>query len=617
MCGIAGTIGIRDNFLVRAMLNIMKHRGPDADGYYSCKDVHLGHCRLAIIDLSEKAKQPFVSPAHNVAVTVNGEIYNFQEIKDRLQQKGYKFKSNSDCEVVLHAYIEYGLNFISEMNGMFAISIWDGNKKELYLIRDRLGIKPLYYAKIENTFIFASEIKAIAIYEGLDLQTDMQSFAEYLAFENYFSNRTLNEHIKIVEPGEIVTFKLYDRSLKRQYFYQPRLNSNNPSNSEDIYNKYLNVAKASINRHLISDVPVGCYLSSGIDSPSVAFWASSIYGSSLKTYTGSFGMSGFYNEASSAAEIAKTYGCSHRIVEIRPEDFRTEIENIIWHLDEPRVGMGAFSQYMVAKTAAKEVKVILTGHGGDEFFAGYPVFKAIYGKQNLLQLIIHSSLRELMFVVYFLLYPKIKKEADFFLPNIFSLKSFKRLLNPDFYNNLIKYTNIVRELVDLKENCEDDYEHLTLTYLKYYLPALFIVEDKISMAFSLESRTPLCDNEMLDLALSIPLSQKLIRYELKHIPRSAMKGRLPDFIYNLPKRGFPTPLRYWFKKELKDYIRDFIFDNLSFVPMFKKEEVKRIVYNYQNRKLPTPVDEISAHKIWIILNLIIYFKNQKTRYLKN
>jgi asparagine synthase (glutamine-hydrolysing) len=617
MCGIAGTIGIQDNSLVCAMLNMMKHRGPDGNGYYSWRDVHLGHSRLAIIDLSENAKQPFVSPTQDIAVVVNGEIYNFQEIKTALDQKGYRFKSKSDSEVVLHGYCEYGLDLLPKLNGMFAISIWDGNKKELYLIRDRLGIKPLYYARIKDTFIFASEIKAIAIYEGLDLKTDMQSFAEYLAFENYFSNRTLNEHIKIVEPGEIVAFKLYDRSLKREYFYQPRLSSNNPFNSEDIYNKYLNVAKASIERHLISDVPVGCYLSSGIDSPSVAFWASSIYGSSLKTYTGSFGMSGFYDEASSAAEIAKTYGCSHRIVEIHPEDFRTEIEKILWHLDEPKVGMGAFSQYMVAKAAAREVKVILTGHGGDEFFAGYPVFKAIYGRHNIPKLILNSSFRELMFVAYFVLYPMIRKEAGYFLPNIYSLDEMKRLLMPDFYKQLIQGSNIFHEPESLKIISQDEYQRLVLTYLKFYLPSLFVVEDKISMAFSLESRTPLCDNEMLDLALTIPLSQKLRNYELKHIPRIAMKGRLPDFIYNLPKRGFPTPLKYWFKKELKNYIRDFIFDNLSFVPMFNKEEVKRIVCNYQKRKLSTPVDEISAHKIWIILNLIIYFKNQKTRYLKN
>jgi asparagine synthase (glutamine-hydrolysing) len=325
-------------------------------------------------------------------------------------------------------------------------------------------------------------------------------------------------------------------------------------------------------------------------------------------------MSGFYDEASSAAEIAKKFGCSNYRIEINPEDFIGNIEKLIWHLDEPRVGMGAFSQYMVAAKAAREVRVILTGHGGDEFFAGYPVFKAIYGRHNIHKLIIHSSLRELMFFVYFAVYPKFQKEAGYFLPNIYSLRSLKKFLQPHFYQNLIQTTNIFEELECLQNVYNDAYQQLTLTYLKFYLPALFIIEDKISMAFSLESRTPLCDNEMLDLALTVPLSFKLVNYELKHIPRTAMRGKLPDFIFSLPKRGFPTPLRFWFKRELKEYIKSFILDNIAFVDMFNKKEVEKNIISYQNSNISTPIDEITAHKIWVILNLIIYYKNQKSRY---
>ena len=617
MCGIAGIAGeIQDRNFVSAMLKIMKHRGPDYQGFYLSNEIHIGHCRLSIIDLSELANQPFISFQHDVAVAVNGEIYNFKDIKTRLQKKGYKFKSTSDCEVVLHAYIEYGLDFVSELNGMFAVSIWDGKKKELHLVRDRLGIKPLYYSRIKDAFLFASEIKALALYSELDLSVDMQSLAEYLAFENYFSNRTLNEHIKMVEPGEVVTFIFSDKSVCRKYFYQPALNAGNPYNSEDVYSKYIQVVDASVNRHLISDVPVGCYLSAGIDSSSVAYWASKKCGNKLRTYTGSFGMSGFYDEATSALEIAKHYGCSNKRIEIRPEDFETEIEKILWHLDEPKVGMGAFSQYMVAKTAAQEVKVILTGHGGDEFFAGYPVFKAIYGKQNIPRFILNSSLREMMFAAYFALYPKIRKEAGYFMPNIYSLKEMEELLTFDFCKQLLQGSDIFHEPETLKNISHDEYQCLTLTYLKFYLPSLFVVEDKISMAFSLESRTPLCDNEMLNFALSIPLSKKLIGYELKHIPRRAMQGRLPEFVYNLPKRGFPTPLRYWFKKELKEYVRGFILDNISFAAMFNRREVERIIQRYQDSVISTPLDEIAAHKIWIILNLIVYFKNQKRRYAR-
>ena len=617
MCGIAGIVGdVADHKIIPLMLEMMKHRGPDSRGFYISEGVHLGHCRLSINDLSERATQPFISEKHKVAVGVNGEIYNFKILKKQLIEKGYRFKSCSDSEVVLHGYLEYGTGFVGELNGMFAISIWDGRKNELLLIRDRLGIKPLYYTKTKNAFLFASEIKALAQYDKLDLSVDLQSFAEYMAFENYFSNRTLNQNIKLVEPGEIVRFRLRDTTIDRKYFWKPIFGTQVFGSNGEVYGRYIDIIESSVSRHLISDVPIGFYLSSGIDSSSVVYCSSKELGRKLKTYTGDFGKPGFYDESTEAAKIAKTFGCANTRVEIRPQDFIDNIEDVFWHLDEPKVGMGSFSQYMVAKHASKEVKVILTGHGGDEFFAGYPVFKAIYGKENIYKLILHSSPRELLFAAYFTLFPSIRKEAGYFLPNIYSLKSLQDILVPDFFNSLLQNTNIFKELEALKYLCGNDYERLTLTYLKYYLPALFIVEDKISMAFSLESRTPLCDNEMLDFALSIPLSMKLSKLELKHIPRTAMRNKLPDFVFNLPKRGFPTPLGYWFKNELRQYIRDYLLDNYAYINMFKIKEVEKVISKFQNSKLNTPFGEIAAHKIWVLLNLIIYFKNQKQRYKK-
>jgi asparagine synthase (glutamine-hydrolysing) len=327
-------------------------------------------------------------------------------------------------------------------------------------------------------------------------------------------------------------------------------------------------------------------------------------------------MTGFYDESGEAAKIARHYGCQNDRVEITPLDFMENIEKVLWHLDEPKVGMGSFSQYMVAKYAAKEVKVILTGHGGDEFFAGYPVFKAIYGRNNLPKLLMHSSIRELMFILYFNCFPLLKKETGYFLPNIYSLRLLRAILKPGIFDSIKNETDIYQELDRLKNGAENEYERLTMTYIKLYLPALFIVEDKISMAFSLESRTPLCDNEMLDFALSVPLSQKLLNFELKHIPRTAMKGELPHHIYDLPKRGFPTPLLYWFKNELREYIRSFILDNLYLINMFKKEEVEKMISAYQRSKINTPFNEIVAHRIWALLNLIVYFKNRANRYYR-
>lgn len=616
MCGIAGVAGNSiDRGLVPKMLKIMRHRGPDSQGFFIADHVHIGHCRLAINDLSDHAVQPFVSKDNKIAVAINGEIYNYGALKKELQGKGHVFQSDSDSEVVLHAYLERKLDFISELNGMFAISIWDGNSRLIYLVRDRLGIKPLYYSAVNKSFLFASEIKALALFQDIDFSIDMQSLAEYLAFENYFSNRTLSRSVRLVEPGEIVRFDAERNSVDRRYFWKPNMNTSFDPDKNDVYGKYEELIESSVDRHLMGDVSLGCYLSSGIDSSSVTYWAAKKLGPGLKTFTGSFGIRGFYDESTDASKIAELIGCINYKVEIKPEDFVDNIENILWHLDEPRVGMGSFSQYMVAWKAAQEVKVILTGHGGDEFFAGYPVFKAIYGQDNILKLLLNSSMRELPFIFYFSLFSKIKKEIKYFLPNIFPIKSFSNILNKDFCNVLMKESNAFAELEALKNTCSDEHGHLILTYLKLYLPALFNVEDKISMAFSLESRTPLCDNELLEFALSVPLSAKLKGYELKHIPKTAMRYKLPSFVFGLPKRGFPTPLRYWFTNELKGYVRDFICDNMSSTNIFNREAVEKVIHSYQTSTIPTPFDEIIAHRIWIIFNLIVYFRNIGTRYV--
>lgn len=614
MCGIAGYAGARDIDPVPAMLGMMSHRGPDMRGFFRSGEIRLGHCRLSINDLSENARQPFVSPGGDVAVAVNGEIYNYRELRPPLEKKGRRFRSDSDCEVILHGYLERGLDFIALLNGMFAIAVWDGRSAELHLVRDRLGIKPLYYAPLGDEFLFASEIKALAAHDRLDLETDPQSLAEYLSFENYFGNRTLNRHIRMVLPGEIVTRRPGDRSPGRRFFYRAENRPDDSLSPGETRRRYLETVEASVARHLAADVPVGSYLSAGIDSPTVAWWACRQYGPGLRTYTGSFGLPGFYDEATAAEQIARDWGCRHRVVPIGPEDFRREMGRIAWHLDEPRVGMGSFSQYMVAAAASREVKVILTGHGGDEFFAGYPVFKAILGKKDPLGFLARSSLREKMFYGYFALYPKIRKEAGYFLPNIFSVRETARLLESDYPGAPGRGADPLRELEALRGEAGGEYERLFLTYLRLYLPALFVVEDKISMAFSLESRTPLCDNEMLDLALSIPLERKIENFELKSIPRAAMAGKLPGMLYRLPKRGFPTPLRAWFRKELREYAREFILDNLSLLPMFRAREVRRIVLDFQRGGPSLPWDEISAHKIWMLINLVHYFDHQKARY---
>ncbi len=616
MCGIAGIIGeVHDKTTLNRMVSIMRHRGPDASGFFSFGAVQFGHCRLSINDLSQEANQPFVSEDKNLSVIVNGEVYNFKELRADLENQGFHFRSKSDSEVLLHGYAHYGTNIIEKINGMFAVAIYDIKANKVFLARDRLGIKPLYYHHGNKRFVFGSEIKAIAQCVEVDLQTDFQALNEYLVFENCFSNRTLNYNIKSVLPGEIVSIDVSTLSLARDSFWLPKFNySLSPSGGT--YKEYLSTVEKAVTRHLLSDVPVGAYLSSGVDSSTVTYWAAKILkGRELKTYTGSFGMKGFYDEWVPAKKIATAFQCQSMNVSISPEDFIENIEDVLWHLDEPKVGMGSFSQYMVAKTAAKDVKVILTGHGGDELFAGYPIFKVLYGQNQLMNLFRHSTSRELMFAIYFLVGPYFKKGIKYFLPEVNSPNNIRAMVHPDVLKEL-EIQNPYGALEKLKRTTENSYEFLTLNYLKHYLPALFSVEDKISMAHSLESRTPLCDNEILDLALSVPLWKKLQSFEPKHIPKVAMRGKLPPLVYNIPKKGFPTPLLFWFKHELQNFMREFILDNLEFARFFKREQVENLIRSHCRKKINTPFLEISAHKLWMIINLILYFKNQKYRYLR-
>ncbi len=613
MCGIAGYFGEGfDTGLAWHMLGILEHRGPDARGEFREGDAYLGHNRLAINDLSANANQPFVSSNGSVALVVNGEIYNFRELRRDLEQRGCLFNSQSDSEVVLHGYLEFGRDVFSRLNGMFAIAIWDGKRREIVLARDRLGIKQLYYATPGKRIIFASELKALAQCRDIALSPDFQALSEYLVFENYFEGRTLNSGIRSLRPGELVVFGA--AGLSSRFFWQPEFPMGETPGG-DLYERYRELSRASVERHLVSDVPVGCYLSAGIDSSTVTYWANSCLSQSPQTFTGSFGMSGYYDESQAAARFASVLGCSNENIEICPDDFRRDFEDICWHLDEPRAGMGAFSQYLVARRAAEKVKVILTGHGGDEFFAGYPVFRNLLATRHPLAFLRTSTARELILSGCFALYPLLCKEADYRIPVIMPSRMWQDILSPDIAAELQKRDPALA-LASMRKNSRDKAEEVTMMYLREYLPSLFMVEDKISMAFSLESRTPLCDNELLDFALSLPLETKLKGLELKHIPRHAMRNLLPDFLFNLPKRGFPTPLRIWFKGELKAFVSEYIAEGSRECGLFNRSKLLTMTESILNGRAPYPLDEIQAHRLWVIMSLIAHARMQKNRYAR-
>ena len=621
MCGICGLVGFKDaRVSAEHMLTRLKHRGPDNTDLWTDEGIGLGHARLSIVDLSPAGNQPMTNEEETVWLVANGEIYNSQELRSALIEKGHHFRSRSDNEVLLHLYEEEGEAFLPRINGMIGLAIWDIRRQRLLLARDRLGIKPLYFHTHNGGLVFASEIKALLACPHVKSGLNPVGLKQYLTYENTFGSTTLHQGISMIEPGQYIVWE--DGRIHKGYFWRPEFSDGADIKFDEACQTYLDVADRSVRRHLMSDVEVASYLSSGFDSTTVSTLASRYVADTLVTYTGSFNSGGWYDETRGAAAVAREVESEHTVVGIEAGDLKAVMDDLIFALDEPRMGTGSFSQYMVAKTAAQRVKVILTGHGGDELFAGYPVFKNI----QLLRLLKDNPLNgtvmlgkvrpdEWPHLIYFLSQSLRGKEAGFFLPVIFSGGMLFRGLRPEVYD-LIKDIRPEAELQGLLGAESDPYRRLVLVYLRAYLPGLFVVEDKISMAHSLESRVPLCDNEMVEIALSWPLSIKLHKQNLKAIPKAAMRDRLPDVLYQLPKRGFPTPLAIWLRGELIDWVRERLLGQHSKLnSLFRHDFLERLVEAYLSswRKKIRPLDEIQTHRLWVLLSLETWLRVSEER----
>lgn len=613
MCGICGFWGFRNDKLLKSMSKAIHHRGPDDEGYYIGKNISLGMRRLSIIDLST-GKQPIYNEDKSIVIVYNGEIYNYKELRQELEMKGHRFSTNTDTEVVVHSYEEYGENCLEKFNGMFAFALWNKKNKKLLLARDRLGIKPLYYYFDGKKLIFASEIKAILADKKIKKELNENSLVDYLTFQNIMDNKTFFKGISILLPAHCLIFE--DGKIAMNEYWKPDYSKKHLEKNEDYVGKFQKIFKDAVKRHMISDVPVGSYLSGGFDSSSVAAMASEISGKRLETFSGRFEEGGIYDEAAAAKKVAERIKAKPYTITIKPKDFLDSINEIVYHLDEPKVALPAFSQYHVSKLVSKHVKVVLTGHGGDELFAGYPIYKTAYFKElikknpfNIFKIFNLAKADELPRFLYFLLFPLFSKEVGFGLFIMFNKNHRKKLFTKKFYEKIKNY-NPVESLDNYLKSgnlsYSDKIEHL---YLKTYLPSLFIIEDKLGMAHSIEARIPFCDNELVEFALSVPIEHKLYNNELKHIVKEGMKSRLPAELYKRPKLGFPTPLSLWFRKELKKFIYDILLDEKTISRgIFNGNYVKKLLDRHCSSKTDTIVDLVNANRIWSLVNIELWFR---------
>ncbi|MDC1135648.1 asparagine synthase (glutamine-hydrolyzing) [Alphaproteobacteria bacterium] len=586
MCGIAGVISLNGDQIpniekrLGLMSELIAHRGPDGDGSWVGPKQKLGfvHRRLAIIDLTENANQPMIGPNKSV-ITYNGEIYNFPELKDTLKSD-WQFKSDSDTECVLASYDKFGKKCLANFRGMFSFALWDETKNTLFCARDRFGIKPFYYFINGNIFYFASEAKALIPFLS-HITTDEEALAEYLTFQHSIGEKTLFEGIKQLMPGHSLCIE--DGNLIIEKYWDISYEVDFQNDQRYFQDTLRDLLEQSVKLHARGDVKIGSYVSGGIDS-------SLIYNiATQKTRTSKLGFHGKYtefegyDESDFALEASRKVNGNLECVDINSDDFKNNIEKIIYHLDFPVAGPGAFSQFMVSELASKHVKVVLGGQGGDEIFGGYSRYIIAYLEQAL-KAAIDGTYKNGNFVV----------TIESIIPNLGILREYKPLIKKFWSNGLFgpmdrRYFELINRSGDLKEELdlaslnfekvysdfskifnnssnvrkEAYFDKMTNFDFKCILPALLHVEDRMSMAHGIESRVPFLDHKLVEFAASIPANFKFEGGNMKHLLKETFKNELPEKIrLRRDKMGFPVPLKEWFDGDLNEYAKD-IFSSMT------------------------------------------------------
>ena len=572
MCGIAGIYGASDKTLVKRMCDKIIYRGPDEDGYYIDDKVSLGMRRLSIIDLST-GSQPIFNEDESIVVVFNGEIYNFKELREDLERKGHYFSTNSDTEVIVHAYEEYGYECLGRFNGMFAIALWDTNRKELFLARDRIGIKPLYYTMIDESVVFASEIKSILEYDEIKREVDEEALAEYFILRYVPAPLTMFKGIRKLEPGSYMVAN--ENGVKRRKYWS--LDACKPIHKNEAYFKenILKTLKDSVKRRLIADVPLGVFLSGGVDSSTITAIASDLSSEPVKTFSvGFYGSE--YDETPYARNVAEYFGTDHaeEWVDIENVDL---LPKLIYHTDEPLADPAILPTYLISEVARKEVKVILSGEGGDEAFAGYDRYSSELKAYNALKYF-PNPLKKLVFKLgerfkegalkKYLLYlgSRTTQENSYF----YRLKLRDNShLNPE----ILRTENDGNNTLSLFQS-DGDYLNSMLKFdINYWLPDdLLMKVDKMTMANSLEARVPFLDHNLLQLAYGAPSNMKL----KKHLLKISAKGILPKDIMQRKKHGFDVPIKEWFKSDtLDEYLSEERIKDTPYLDLDKIQEVWR------------------------------------------
>jgi asparagine synthase (glutamine-hydrolysing) len=604
MCGILGKIhfnGIIDKTRFQAMRDTMPYRGPDSNGLWlnSAENIGLAHLRLSILDPTPAGHQPRVEEAHNCVISYNGEVYNYLEIRAVLEKKGYIFETGADTEVVLKAYIEYGYDCLKHFNGMFAIAIWDGNKKELFIARDRLGIKPLYYLQNEDEFIFASETKAIL--RGLDKKLDLNLHLidSYMSFGYIPGENTLHQGIKRLMPGHYAI--LSDGELKITEYWDLKFNNQDDKGLDYYVDESKKLLESAIDLRLRSDVPLGIFLSGGIDSSAVVGLLAERVEEPLKTFSIGYDFGKGFDETPYAQIIADKFKTDHHEIKITPSQFKEFIPEYIALMDEPVTEAAAISLFFVAKLAKEKVTVVLSGEGSDEIFAGYDLYQymsvlekyrnvvgqggadffagvsnKVLGKSHKVSKYLNMATQPIeQRYKGMSTYPDHQKEALY-------KPEFKALMEQEGQVSSRPFSKQLFEKVKGQDQLNKMLYFDTKTWL---VDDLLIKADRMSMGASLELRVPFLDYRLVEFAATIPSHHKIKKGEGKYPLKKMMEGILPNDIIYRKKMGFPTPLKLMFQNELRDYAENLLLSaETKLHQFFRKERIEQLIQEHNNDK---------------------------------
>jgi asparagine synthase (glutamine-hydrolysing) len=616
MCGITGIVHLdgepASRVVLKRMTDAVAHRGPDGEGHFIDGPAALGHRRLAIIDLSPAGHQPMATEDGRFVMSYNGEVYNFQELRVELEALGHRFHSRTDSEVVLKAYAQWGGEALDRFNGMFALAIWDKRNRELFLARDRYGIKPLYYALRKDTFAFGSEVKAILANPAFRAEMDREALIEYFTFQNFFTDKTLFLGIRLLPAGCFLRVKLAPAGpgVPNRYWDYSFTEPERASSEVEYIKELDRLFRQAVSRQLVSDVDVGTYLSGGMDSGSVTA-AAATHLPYIKSFTCGFdlhsarGVELGYDEREAAEHMSYLFKTEHYEMVLKAGDMERVMQRLAWHIEEPRVGQSYPNMY-VAQLASRFVKVVLSGTGGDELFAGYPwrYYRAVVNDD-------FEHYIEKYYAFWQRLIPKSVLQAVF--APVWS--EVRHVSTRDIFRN------VFASHAETLRRPEDYINHSLYFEAKTFLHGLLVVEDKLSMAHSLETRVPFLDNDLVDFAMKIPVNLKLgnlrevvrlnenepgpktSRYfqqtlDGKLILRKAMAQLIPAEVTGREKQGFSAPDASWFKGESIDYVRRTLCNGQARIYDFlDRQTVQSLVNDHlegkENRRL----------LIWSLLSL--------------